>query len=155
MNTRNYHARMSISIYIENNQSGSGVPDQQTATRYHKMGKCSKDEEKGGTLAGENSGCETSGGGGTSRDRIPSVGHPEKMEWRRRRIPGVRHPDGMAAEKDSGSETPGEATLRIQAPSKTPPKVTQRSMSKMSNGRTTLEYGQERAQRRLLYVDLE
>ena len=36
MNTRNYHAHMSIRIYIENNQSGSGyVPDQQTATRYH------------------------------------------------------------------------------------------------------------------------
>ena len=28
------------------------------------------------------------------------------MEWWRRRISGVRHPDGMAAEKDSGCETP-------------------------------------------------
>ena len=29
------------------------------------------------------------------------------MEWRQRRIPGVRHPDEMAAEKNSGCETPG------------------------------------------------
>ena len=39
MNTRFDHAHMSIRIYIENNQSGSGrVPDQQTATHYHKLG---------------------------------------------------------------------------------------------------------------------
>ena len=53
---------------------------------------------------GQNSGCGTSGEGGTSGDRIP----------------GVRHSDEMAAEKnsgtpewngggeDSGSETPGQ-----------------------------------------------
>ena len=29
------------------------------------------------------------------------------MEWQRRRIPGVRHSDGMAAERNSRSETPG------------------------------------------------
>ena len=47
MNTRNYHARMSIRIYIENNQSGSGcVPDQQTATRYHKLGLVHSNEHK-------------------------------------------------------------------------------------------------------------
>ena len=41
------------------------------------------------------------------RGRILEVRHPEKVERRRRRIPGVRHPDGMAAEGDSGCETPG------------------------------------------------
>ena len=40
--------------------------------------KCTKDEEKGGTPAGQNSGCETSGEG------------------------------GMAARQDSGCETSGE-----------------------------------------------
>nr|CAN67297.1 hypothetical protein VITISV_002038 [Vitis vinifera] len=57
-------------------------------------------------------------------DRIPDVGHLEKVEGRRtrfriripdarhpdgngsgRRIPSVRHPDEMVAEKDSGCET--------------------------------------------------
>ena len=39
MNTQKYHAHMRIRICIDNNQSGSGcVPDQQTATRYHKIG---------------------------------------------------------------------------------------------------------------------
>ena len=39
MNTRNYHTHMRIRICIETNQSGGGcVPDQQTATCYHKMG---------------------------------------------------------------------------------------------------------------------
>ena len=37
------------------------------------------------------SGCEMSGEGGTLADRIPDA----------------RHPDGMAADKDSGCETPG------------------------------------------------
>ena len=52
--------------------------------------KCSKDEEKGGTSAGQNSGYETS-----------------KWECRRRRIPDARHPGGMSAEKNSECETPG------------------------------------------------
>ena len=47
MNTRNYHAHMSIRICIENNQNGSGcVPDQQTATRYHKIGLVHSNEHK-------------------------------------------------------------------------------------------------------------
>ena len=47
MGTRIYHARMSIRICIENNQSGSGcVPDQQTATRYHKLGIVHSNEHK-------------------------------------------------------------------------------------------------------------
>ena len=47
MNTRNYHARMSVRIYIENNQSGSEcVPDQQTATHYHKIGLVHSNEHK-------------------------------------------------------------------------------------------------------------
>ena len=47
MNTRNYHARMSIRIYAENNQSGSGcAPDQQTTTRYHKIGLGHSNEHK-------------------------------------------------------------------------------------------------------------
>ena len=41
------------------------------------------------------------------------------------------------------SQNASAATLRIQALSKTSPKVAQRSMSKMSNGRTTLEYKKE------------
>ena len=47
MGTRIYHARMSIKICIENNQSGSGcVLDQQTATRYHKLGLVHSNEHK-------------------------------------------------------------------------------------------------------------
>ena len=47
MGTQIYHARMSIRICIENNQSGSGcVPDQQTATRYHKIGSVHSNEHK-------------------------------------------------------------------------------------------------------------
>ena len=47
MNTRFDHAHMSIRIYIENNQSGSGcVPDQQMATRYHKLGLVHSNEHK-------------------------------------------------------------------------------------------------------------
>ena len=46
-NTRIDHAHMSIRIYIENNQSGSEcVPDQQTATRYDKMGLVHSNEHK-------------------------------------------------------------------------------------------------------------
>ena len=41
------HAHMRIKTYIENNQSGSGcVPDQQTATRYHKLGLVHSNEHK-------------------------------------------------------------------------------------------------------------
>ena len=43
-----------------------------------------------GALAGQNSGCETSGWNGG------------KDELR-----GVRHPDGMAVERNSGCDTPG------------------------------------------------
>ena len=50
------------------------------------------------------------------------------------------------------SQNVSEATLRIQAPSKMSPKVTRKTISKVNNGRTTLEYGQERVQRRLPYV---
>ena len=47
MNTRNYHAHIGIKTHIENNQSGSGcVPDQQTATRYHKLGLVHSNEHK-------------------------------------------------------------------------------------------------------------
>ena len=47
MGTRIYHACMSIRICIENNQSGSGcVPDQQTATRYHKIGLVHSNDHK-------------------------------------------------------------------------------------------------------------
>ena len=43
MNTQKYHVHMRIRICIDNNQSGSGcVPDQQTATRYHKIGLVDK-----------------------------------------------------------------------------------------------------------------
>ena len=45
------------------------------------------------------------------------------------------------------SQNASETTLRIRAPSKTSPKVIRRSMSKMSNGRTTLEYGQNASKR--------
>ena len=40
--------------------------------------KCSKDEEKGGMSAGQNSGCERSGE--RRPDRIPDVRYPEKVE---------------------------------------------------------------------------
>ena len=41
-------------------------------------------------------------------DIIPDARYPGKVESRPGRVPGVRLPDGMAAERDSGSETPGE-----------------------------------------------
>ena len=59
-----------------------------------------------GMVVWQDSGCGTSGEGGTSADRIPNVRHLGGMEtqkgsgcetpgwkWRRWRIPGVRHPD--------------------------------------------------------------
>ena len=47
MNTRNYHAHTRNKTYIENNQNGSGcIPDQQTATRYHKLGLVHSSEHK-------------------------------------------------------------------------------------------------------------
>ena len=51
------------------------------------------------------------------------------------------------------SQNVSEATLRIQAPSKMSPKVTRKTISKVNNGRTTLEYEKERVQMRLPYVD--
>ena len=46
-----------------------------------------------------------------------------------------------------------EATLRTQASSKMSPKVIQKTISKMSNGRTTLENGKDYTRRRLSYVN--
>ena len=42
-------------------------------------------------VAGQNFGCEISGGDGMLADRIPNVRYPEKVEWRRDRIPDVRY----------------------------------------------------------------
>ena len=83
--------------------------------------KCSKDEEKGGMSAGQNSGCERSGERRPDRipdvrypekverrpDKIPDVRYPEKVEHWPDRIPDVRYPGGMSAGKNSGCETSG------------------------------------------------
>ena len=45
------------------------------------------------------------------------------------------------------SQNVSKVTLRTQAPSKMSPKVTQETMTKMSNGRTTLEYKKECARK--------
>ncbi|WJZ80886.1 hypothetical protein VitviT2T_000757 [Vitis vinifera] len=49
--------------------------------------------------AEQNSGCETSGKGGTSADRIPDVRHPEKVGLRSDRIPDVRHPEKVGCRR--------------------------------------------------------
>ena len=86
--------------------------------------KCSKDEEKCGTSAGQNSECEISGEGGTTAEKNSgyeisgwNVGGEEfqmqdirmecrrgefrmrdiRMECRRRKIPDVRYPGRMSA----------------------------------------------------------
>ena len=51
------------------------------------------------------------------------------------------------------SQNASKATLRTQAPFKMSPKVTRKTKSKVNNDQITLEYGQERVQRRLPYVD--
>ena len=46
-------------------------------------------------LAGQNSGCEISGEGGMSADKILDVRYPEKVECRPDRIPNVRYLEKM------------------------------------------------------------
>ena len=51
------------------------------------------------------------------------------------------------------SQNAFEVTLKTQAPSKMSLKMTRKTISKVNNGQTILEYGQERVQKRLPYVD--
>ena len=49
-----------------------------------------------------------------------ALGMKEKVGRRRRGIPGVIHQDGMAAERNSGSETPGGMAAQKDSGSETP-----------------------------------
>ena len=55
--------------------------------------------------------------------------------------------------RENNVSNASEAALRTQAPSKTSPKVTRKTRSKISNSRTTLKNRTNYAQRRLLYAN--
>ena len=52
------------------------------------------------------------------------------------------------------SQNVPEATLRTQASSKTSPKVTRKTISRMSNGRTTLEVRERMCQKETILSEL-
>ena len=55
-------------------------------------------------MAGQNSGCEISGEGGTSVDRIPDVRYAEKVECWPDRIPDVRYAEKVESWPDRISD---------------------------------------------------
>ena len=85
----------------------------------------------------------------TEEPRRPPWGH----QWDTNSLRLTDEQWGSNPKRKGSLKNASAATLRIQAPSKTSSKMTRRSVSKMSNGRTTLEYKKECAQKKLPYVN--